>query len=134
MYKHKIMKLHYAGIDGFVSTKEIQRHPINEKLIHADFFIIDKHSKNVRLQMMLNFHNEKASPGIKLGGFLKITSRAIEVYVESMAHLCPWLGVDMAGFPQKQNVKLEHIHFPNGVKPLRSSITVATLMPSKGGS
>jgi large subunit ribosomal protein L25 len=127
------MKLDSQEINGFVAVKEIQRHPVNEKLIHVDFFIIDQDSGKMRLPMMLNFYNDRASPGIKLGGFLKITSRAIEVYVENVSKLRPWLGVNMEGLQQKENINLTHVHFPEGITPVRKSITVATLMPSKGG-
>jgi Ribosomal protein TL5, C-terminal domain/Ribosomal L25p family len=131
LFKHKVMRC--DAVNGFVSVKEIQKHPVNEKLIHVDFYIIDQASNNFRIRLPIKFQNMDKSQGIKLGGFLNITSRDLEVKVGSMADLTPYLSVDMTGYEQEQSVTLGNIMFSSNISPIRKSMTVATVMPSKGG-
>lgn len=133
IFKYKIMKLESPKVNGYVQVKEIQKHPVNERVIHVDFMIIDETSKSVRMPMPINYYNQDKSPGIKLGGFLKIMSREIEVYLSSVKDLHPWLGANMDGFKQNQLVKLADIHFPEGIKPVRKELTVAIITAAKGG-
>ena len=133
IYKHKIMRLEHHTIKGFVKVQEIQQHPVNDRKIHIDFMIIDETTQNLRMSMPINYYNLDKSPGIKLGGFLKITSRAIEVKLSNMASLRAWLGADIAGFQQNQCIKLDDIHFPEGIKPVKDKITVGIITASKGG-
>lgn len=131
VYKHKIMKLDHDSLSGCVCVNEIQRHPVNDRIIHMDFFIIDDESGDVRIKIPLKFENLEKSSGIKLGGFLNITSRQIEVKVKK-GSLVPYIPIDVSPFAQEQSIRTKHIHFPEGIKPLRENLTVATVMPSKG--
>jgi hypothetical protein len=133
IFKYKIMKLESSVLNGFVQVKEIQKHPVNEKVIHIDFMLIEESSTSLRIPMPINFYNQEKSPGIKLGGFLKIMSRALEVHINKGQQLHPWLGVNMEGFQQNQLVKLSDIHFPEGIKPVRKELTVGIVTASKGG-
>ena len=129
LYKHKVMRWN----ERFVSVKEIQKHPVNEKLIHVDFYIIDQDSSNFRIRLPIKFENMDKSQGIKLGGFLNITSRDLEVKVKSLQDLQPHLSVDMTGYEQEQSVHMKNISFSSNIIPIRKNMTVATVMPSKGG-
>ena len=132
IFKYKIFKVEHKKINGFVQVKEMQKHPVNEKVVHLDFMIIDETTKNLRMHVPLYYYNKDKSPGIKLGGFLKENSRALEVKLASYDKLHAWLGVDLKGFEANQNLKLSHVHFPEGMIPIRKEITVGTIMPSKG--
>jgi large subunit ribosomal protein L25 len=126
------LKVEHKQINGFVQVKEIQKHPVNEKVLHLDFMIIDQTTSNLRMHIPLYYCNKDKSPGIKLGGFLKENSRSLEVKLASYDKLVAWLKVDLKGFEANQNLKLGNIEFPDGIVPIRQEITIATLMPSKG--
>jgi large subunit ribosomal protein L25 len=119
-------------VNGFVSVKEVQRHPVNQRLVHADFFILDNDVNNTRISLPMKYMNLDKSPGIKLGGFLNITSRDLPVRLASIKELVPYISVDMSGYEQEQSVRLKDMVFAAGIVPIRSDLTVATVMPSKG--
>lgn len=130
LYRYQVLRC--EEVNGFVSIKELQKHPVSERLVHADFYIIDQASSNFRLRLEVKYENQDKAPGIKLGGFLNITSRNLEVKIPGVDNLVPYLRVDLTGYAQEQSVRIKDVIF-NNLVPLRPDLTVATLMPSKGG-
>jgi large subunit ribosomal protein L25 len=56
--------------------QDMQWHPVNEQLVHADFLLV-KESKPVRLELPV--HIQGTAKGIKVGGKLKVNIRKIKV-------------------------------------------------------
>lgn len=131
LFKHKVMRC--DKVNGFVSVKEVQRHPVHERLIHADFFILDSDASNTRMRLPLKYMHLDKSPGIKLGGFLNITSRDLPIKLSSVKELVPYIKVDLTGYAQEQSIRLKDVVFSSGIVPIRNDLTIATVMPSKGG-
>jgi len=53
----------------FVFIKDVYRHPSKSHILHIDFQRVEK-TDLITAKVLLNFINEKESPGIKKGGFL----------------------------------------------------------------
>lgn len=66
------------GESHHVLCQDIQKHPVSNRPIHADFLRISKNS-HLTLDIPLTFANEEVAPGIKKGGILNIVHRTIEV-------------------------------------------------------
>ena len=131
IYQHQVFRFEHGDIKGFVSTKEVQRHPVNSRIIHIDFFVIPENFDKVDIMLPLKFDNRDKSAVIKLGGFINITSRYIRVKVDK-ASLVPYISIDISPFKSEESIALHHIDFPKGVFPVKQKLTVATMMPSKG--
>jgi ribosomal protein bL25 (Ctc-form) len=127
LFKHKIVELKHETMCGYASIKEVQLHPVNEKLIHVDFFVIDSSYDAVRTMVPLKFINLDQAPGIKLGGLLYKTSRCVEV-ATSFKSIVPYIEVDATGMKVEDSVKIKNVKIPEGVEVIRKDLTVATLL------
>ena len=70
------------NVDGkdkhLVLCQDIQKHPVSNRPIHADFLRISKTSI-LTLDIPLQFIGEDVAPGFKKGGVLNIVHRTVEV-------------------------------------------------------
>lgn len=137
IFKHKLMRVSEVTvsgkkIDGYVSVKEVQAHPVTGKMIHVDLFLIeDDTPDSFRIMMPIKYIDSEKSPGIKLGGFLYQTSRAIEVKVKPK-HLVPFLTASIAHMNTGDSIRVDAISFPEGITPIRRDISLAKLESNKG--
>ena len=70
------------NVDGkdkhLVLCQDIQKHPVSNRPIHADFLRISKNSV-LTLDIPLQFVGTEVAPGLKKGGVLNVIHRTIEV-------------------------------------------------------
>ncbi len=66
------------GESHHVLCQDIQKHPVSNRPVHADFLRISKNSHLV-MDIPLEFANEEIAPGIKKGAVLNIVHRTVEV-------------------------------------------------------
>ncbi|NTV52923.1 MAG: 50S ribosomal protein L25 [Candidatus Firestonebacteria bacterium] len=59
-----------------VMVKEIQRHPVSEKILHVDFVKI---SMDRKLETKVPVHLEGTAPGVKEGGILELVHRELHI-------------------------------------------------------
>ena len=75
-----LLNLKIKGKDGekveSAIIKAIQRHPVNEKIIHVDFFRVSL-KKQVSVDVPVELKGE--APGLKLGGVLQQSTRQVRV-------------------------------------------------------
>ena len=74
-------RLYSLVVDGKtcrVLAREVQVHPVTEKLIHVDFLRLGTDSR-VNVDVPMVFRNEEESPRLNRGGVLNIVRRTIEV-------------------------------------------------------
>ena len=68
-------------VDGkkhLVICQDIQKHPVSNRPVHADFLRISKNSI-LTLDIPLQFVGTEVAPGLKKGGVLNVIHRTIEV-------------------------------------------------------
>ena len=65
-----------ASLSKTVMIKELQRHPISRKFIHADFYEVDM---NKEINVHVPVHSVGEAKGIEEGGLLQIIRRTLEV-------------------------------------------------------
>lgn len=131
LYQHQVVCLHIGKQNQYAFIKEIQKHPVNEQLVHVDFFMPDSSYTTVDVKLPIRFTNQEDSIGIKRGGMLYIMSRTVPVRM-NMKSIIPYLSVSVAGMNNKDVIHVSDIDEPEGIKFMRKDISIATLLSAKG--
>jgi large subunit ribosomal protein L25 len=125
----KIINLDINGKKEQVLPKQLQYHPVTDKLIHFDFLRVQENTK-VTVEVEVEFLNRDICPGLKKGGVLNLVRRLVELNCN--ANKIPEkLEFDLTNSEIGDAVKISNINLPEGVKPTISDrdFVVATLAP-----
>lgn len=125
----KILDLDIDGKAEKVLPKELQYHPVSDKLIHCDFLRVQENTK-VTVEVPIEFLNQESCPGLKKGGVLNTVRRLIEL--SCLANNIPEkLEFDLVNSEIGDSVKISNIMLPEGVKPTIADrdFVIATLVP-----
>lgn len=117
-----------AGGESFhVLCQDIQKHPVSDRPIHADFLRISKNSV-LTLDIPLAFINEATAPGIKKGGVLNIVHRTVEVKC-TPDNIPESFVIDLGSAEIGDSFVASSIQLPKGVKlTAEDDFTVATIV------
>jgi len=109
-----IISLSGAGKDIDAVIQDVQFHPVTDRVLHADFYVIEKDRK-IKVDVPLQFIGE--SPAEKNGLILVKVMHEIEI--ESLpADLPHQIEVDLARIVDiRSQILVEDLNFPEGVKP-----------------
>ncbi len=98
-----------------VILKDLQRHPAQNKIVHADFFRVSK-TKKLHTSVPLHFLNEDTCKGVKLQGG-KIVHNMVQLEVSCLpADLPEFIAVDLAEVEVGQIVHISDVKLPKGVE------------------
>lgn len=125
----KIIDLDIEGKKEKVLPKQLQYHPVTDKLIHFDFLRVQDDTK-VTVEVKVEFLNRETCPGLKKGGVLNLVRRLVELNCNAN-NIPEKLQFDLISSEIGDAIKISNIELPDGVHP---SITdrdfvVATLVP-----
>jgi large subunit ribosomal protein L25 len=125
----KILDLDVEGTKEKVLPKQLQYHPVTDKLIHFDFLRVQEDTK-VTVEVEMEFLNREICPGLKKGGVLNLVRRLVELICNAN-NIPEKLIFDLINSEVGDAVKISNIKLPDGVSP---SITdrdfvIATLVP-----
>ena len=73
-----ILDLDIEGKNEKVLPKQLQYHPVTDKLIHFDFLRVQNDTK-VTVEVPVEFLNQETCPGLKKGGVLNLVRREVEL-------------------------------------------------------
>ncbi|WP_300555157.1 50S ribosomal protein L25/general stress protein Ctc [Maricaulis sp.] len=126
-----MMELDHEGKRQSVIARDIQFHPISDKVMHVDLFRVDEDSK-INMEIPVRFINEAASPGMKRGGVLNIVRHDVELLVPA-GNIPDFIEADLTGLDIGDSVHISAIKLPEGATPTISDrdFTVATLQGSR---
>ena len=111
----KIINLNVDGKSEKVLPKDLQYHPVTDKLIHFDFLRVQDNTK-VNVDVQIEFLNQEICPGLKQGGVLNIVRRSIELSCN--ANKIPEkLQYDLVTNDIGDSIKISNIDLPGDVKP-----------------
>ena len=120
-------------VDGekhLVLCQDIQKHPVSNRPIHADFLRISKDSV-LTMDIPLHFIGEDVCPGIKKGGVLNIVHRTLEVKCKADAIPEEFI-VDLSTGEIGDSFDAFAIQLPAGVKlTAQEDFTVATIVTAQ---
>ena len=125
----KIIELEIEGKIEKILPKQLQYHPVTDKLIHFDFLRVKKDTK-VTVEVPVEFLNQDICPGLKKGGVLNLVRRIIELSCNAN-NIPDKLQFDLEEKDIGDAIKISNIDLPEGVKPTITDrdFVVATLVP-----
>ena len=120
----KVIELNLDGTKHRAILKDIQFHPVTEKILHLDFLqLVD--GVSVKLQIPIRFKG--TSPGMRLGGKLQQNIRRVEVKTVP-ENMVSELYVDISGLELGQSARVRDLELPDGIEVMTSgSIPVGTV-------
>jgi large subunit ribosomal protein L25 len=127
-----VIELDLAGVTHRTITRDVQLHPVTDRVIHIDFLRVTAQSM-VKVMVPVQFINELASPGIKRGGVLNAVRHEVEIEVDA-EHIPDHLTVDLTGLEIGASIRISAIQMPEGARPaIRGrDFVVATIAAPSG--
>ena len=125
----KIIDIDIQGKEEKILPKQLQYHPVTDKLIHFDFLRVKEDTK-VTVEIPIEFLNQDSCPGLKKGGVLNLVRRLVELSCN--ANKIPEkLKFDLKDSEIGDAVKISNVELPEGVNPTITDrdFVIATLVP-----
>ena len=124
-----ILDIDIGGKAEKVLPKQLQYHPVTDKLIHFDFLRVQDDTK-VTVEIPVEFLNQETCPGLKKGGVLNLVRREIELSCNAN-NIPDKLQFDLITSEIGDSIKISNIELPEGVMPTITDrdFVVATLVP-----
>ena len=124
-----ILDIDIEGTVEKILPKQLQYHPVTDKLIHFDFLRVQNDTK-VTVDVPVQFLNQETCPGLKKGGVLNLVRRDVELSCNAN-NIPDNLQFDLASSEIGDSIKISSIELPEGVKPTISDrdFVIATLAP-----
>ncbi len=118
------------GKEENVLVRDLQRHPVSDKIIHADFLRFNA-KKPVKVKTPLILLDAEKSPGVKLGGVPQLVISALEV--SCLAKDIPTsIEVSIAELKVSESVRLNDIELPAGVKAVsKQNLSLASVVATR---
>ena len=124
-----ILDLDIEGKNEKVLPKQLQYHPVTDKLIHFDFLRVQNDTK-VSVEVPVEFLNQETCPGLKKGGVLNLVRREVELSCNAN-NIPDKLQFDLIKSEIGDSIKISNIALPDGVTPTITDrdFVVATVVP-----
>ncbi len=124
-----ILDIDIEGKVEKVLPKQLQYHPVTDRLIHFDFLRVQDDTK-VTVEIPVVFLNQETCPGLKKGGVLNLVRREIELSCNAN-NIPDKLQFDLITSEIGDSIKISNIDLPEGVMPTITDrdFVVATLVP-----
>ena len=124
-----ILDLDIEGKNEKVLPKQLQYHPVTDKLIHFDFLRVQNDTK-VTVEVPVEFLNQDTCPGLKKGGVLNLVRREVELSCNAN-NIPDKLQFDLIKSEIGDSIKISNIELPDGVTPTITDrdFVVATVVP-----
>ena len=110
----QILTLTIAGVEEKVVLKDVQRHPVKNRILHVDFLRINMKEK-LKMNVPLHFVGEDINVAIKDGGLVSHLMNEVEVKCLP-GNLPEYIEVDMSNLGLDETLHLSQITLPNGVE------------------
>jgi len=112
-----------------VLPKDLQLHPVNEKILHIDFLRVGQNT-TVTLFVPVKFINENSCEGLKQGGVLNIVRHEVEIKT-LVSKIPEFLEANLDGLEIGDNIHISSIELAEGVSPTITDrdFTIATVAP-----
>ena len=125
----KIINLDIEGKSEKILPKELQYHPVTDKLIHFDFLRVQEDTI-VTVEVPVEFLNQEICPGLKQGGVLNLVRRFVELSCKAN-NIPEKLQFDLIESDIGDSVKISNIELPDGVSTTITDrdFVIATLVP-----
>ena len=125
----KIIDLDIEGKKEKILPKQLQYHPVTDRVIHFDFLRVQNDTK-VTVEVEVIFLNRETCPALKKGGVLNLVRRLVELNCNAN-NIPDKLEFDLISSEIGDAIKISNINLPEGVKPVINDrdFVIATLAP-----
>ncbi len=125
----KILDIEINGKIEKILPKQLQYHPVTDRLMHFDFLRVQEDTK-VTVEIPVEFLNQEICPGLKKGGVLNLVRRLVELSCNAN-NIPDRLEFDLKESEIGDAVKISNINLPEGVKPTITDrdFVIATVVP-----
>ena len=111
----QVVELQVGGLTEEVILRDLQRHPYKNKIMHADFFRIDKNTP-IKIIVPIHVNNAEECVGVKLDGGM-ITQLVTEIEIIALPKDLPeYLELDAENLNLGETLHLSDIKMPQGVE------------------
>ena len=110
-----IVTLKIDGVDESAIIKDLQRHPAQPRLLHADFQRV-RDDLELHIKVPLHFLNEATAPGVKQGGGV-VSHLMTELEIVCLPKDLPsYISVDIGELGLGQSLHISDLKLPEGVR------------------
>ena len=113
----KVAEITLDGVAHRCIIKEVQFHPVSEKILHIDFLKLEA-DRPVQVEVPVRF--EGSSPGVKVGGTLQQTLRRVKIKT-TPENLVDQLFVDISDLELGHSARVRDLKVPNGIEVMNAS-------------
>jgi len=111
----QVIDLQIAGDTEEVILRDLQRHPYKNRVMHADFFRIDKNTP-IKVVVPIHVNNAEECVGVKVdGGMMTQVVTEIEI-IALPKHLPEYLELNAENLHLGETLHLSDIKLPEGVE------------------
>ncbi len=113
-----------------VIPRDFHLDPIRDFPLHVDFMRLGE-GATIRISVPLHVQKAEASPGVKRGGTVNIVTHTIDIEC-SVDNIPQYIEVDVSSLEIGHSLHLDDVTLPSNVKPLRTDLTLVTIVPPSG--
>ncbi len=135
----QIVNVRVDGAEQQALVRDLQLHPVNERVLHVDFLRVDA-DRPIQTNVPLHFVNESKCVGVRTGGG-SIAHNLVDVEVSCLPKDLPeFIEVDLAALDVGQALHLSDLNVPEGVTVVAlgygedHDIPVVSVQPPRGGT
>ncbi len=130
-FLNKLVTIEVGGKTVYAVPKDLQFHPVTDRIEHADFLQVDEKS-NVKVKVPVKVLGADKSMGIKRGGTLNIVRHEIELFCKPDT-IPSRVEVDITTANIGDSIHISAIKLPEGTSPvIQRDFTLVTIA-GRGG-
>ena len=114
-FRSKLVELNVGKETYFALAREIQEHPVSDKVEHIDFLQVDKDSV-IAVAVPVKVTGTEKSVGIKRGGAVNMVRRRVKL-VCTPENIPTEITVDLSEAQIGDSIHISAVDLPEGVKP-----------------
>ncbi len=122
----KLVTLNLDGKAIYSVAKDIQKHPVNDRILHVDFTLVEA-GKEMRALVPVRYLNSERCVGIRRGGTLNVVKFAVELYCMP-ENIPESLSVNLQAMNIGESVHISDIDLPEGARTvIKRDFTLAAI-------
>lgn len=124
---NKIVSIDLGGKSLHALPKDIQLHPVTDRIEHVDFLKVEENSQ-IHVWVPVRFLGQDRSIGIKRGGVLNVVRHELEL-VCTPNNIPAAIEIDLSSVNIGDSIHISHIALPENVSPAITDrdFTIATI-------
>ena len=131
MNRNTLISIEAGGSKRICLVKDVQRHPLSQKIMHIDFYEVDP-GEDVRVEV--NVKPVGTAVGVQMGGRLRTLRRTVDVVCRP-GNIPSVVNADVAGVEIGRFLKLSDITAPDGsVFPYAYDFNLFTVVGKRAAS